>query len=152
MPTPVRRLETRGMKTLYVSAIALVTIAIATCVLFGTIGWVAIGFGVLTDCTDNYSCSATSCAPCRTTGLWINAGGLAQVLLAGAGVGLLVRGLRTRQTAPLACGGAVLLVASVVIIAGTSWQAQRSYCQPGSPGYRSNFPGQRAPRPVDERH
>jgi hypothetical protein len=139
MSNRVRRRETRGMKTLYVSAITLVTVAIAICLLFGTIGWVAIGFGVLTDCTNNYDCSATHCAPCATTGLWINAGGLAQLLLAGAGVGLLIRGLRTRQSGRLASGGAVLLVSSVLIVAGTTWQAQRSYCQPGSPGYRSSY-------------
>src|SRR3954447_11335626 len=112
MSNPVRRRETRGMKTLHVSAIALVTVAFAICLLFGTIGWFAVGFAVLTDCTNNYSCSATNCPPCATTGLWINAGGLAQLLLATAGVGVLIRGLRTRQTGRLASGAAVLLVSS----------------------------------------
>jgi len=56
------------MKTLFVSAIALVMVAIAMCLLFGTIGWFAVGFAVLTDCTNNHDCSTTNCAPCRTTG------------------------------------------------------------------------------------
>jgi hypothetical protein len=127
------------MKTLYVSAIAFVTVAIGICLLFGTIGWFAVGFAVMTDCTNNYSCSATSCSPCATTGLWINAGALAQQLLAAAGVAVLIRGLRTRQSGQLASSGALLLVSSVLIIVGTTWQAQGSYCQPGSPGYRSSY-------------
>ena len=127
------------MRTLYVAAVVFVAVATAICLLFGTIGWFVIGFGVLTDCTNNYSCSATNCAPCARTGLWINAGGLAQLLLAAAGVGVLVRGRRTGRAGRLARGGAVLLVSSVLIVAGTTWQAQRSYCQPGSPGYPSSY-------------
>ncbi len=127
------------MKTLYVSAIAFLTVAIGICLLFGTIGWFAVGFGVMTDCTNNYSCSTTGCPPCATTGLWINVGGLAQQLLAAAGVAVLIRGLRTRQSGRLASGGAVLLVSSVLIIVGTTWQAKGSYCQPGSPGYVSSY-------------
>ena len=127
------------MKTLYVCALALVAVAIETCLLFGTVAWLATGFGVLTDCTNNYSCSTDNCAPCRTTGLWVNAGGLAQQLLAAAGLGVLIRGLRTRRTGRLASAGAALLVSSVLINAGTTWQAERSYCQPGSPGYRDSY-------------
>ena len=127
------------MKTLYVSALAFVAVATAVCVLFGTIGWFAVGFGVMTDCTNNYSCSTTGCAPCATTGRWINVGGLAQQLLAAAGVAVLIRGQRTRQSGRLASGGAVLLVSSVLIMVGTTWEAERSYCQPGSPGYVGSY-------------
>jgi hypothetical protein len=131
--------ETREMKASIVAAIALLTVAIGTCLLFGTIGWFAVGFGVMTDCTDNYSCSPTGCSPCATTALWINVGGLAQLLLAVAGVGVLVRGLRTKQSGRLAVGGLVLLMSSVLIVVGTTWRAQGSYCQPGSPDYRSSY-------------
>ena len=96
-----------------------------------------VGFGVMTDCTNNYSCSTTSCSPCATTELWINAGALAQQLLAAAGIVVLVRGLRTSQIGLLASSGVVLLVSSPLIIFGTTWLAQGSYCQPGSPGYVS---------------
>jgi hypothetical protein len=139
------------MKTLHIAAIALVMVAIGICLLFGTIGWFAVGFGVMTDCTDDYStrasesagnaisCSTTGCGPCATTALWINAGALAQQLLAAAGVAVLIRGLRTRQSGRLACGAAVLLVSSVLVHVGTTWQAEGSYCQPGSPGYRNSY-------------
>jgi len=127
------------MKTLHVASIGLVVVATAIALLFGTVGWVAVGFAVLTDCTDNYDCSTTNCAPCRMTGLWLNAGGLAQLLLAATGVGLLIRGVRMRQTDRLAVGGAMLVVASVSVVLGTSWLAERSYCQPGSPGYVDSY-------------
>jgi hypothetical protein len=97
------------MRTLYVAAaIALVSVAIAICFLLGTIGWFVIGLGVLTDCTNNYSCSATNCAPCRTTGLWINAGGLAELLLAATGIGVLTSARQVRTSARRRCDVAVL--------------------------------------------
>ncbi len=127
------------MKALRVAAIALVTLAIGTCLLLGTIGWFAVGFALMTDCTNNYNCSATGCSPCRTTGLWINVGGMAQQLLAAAGVAVLIRGLRTKQSGHLACGGLVVLLSSVLIVVGTTWRAQGSYCQPGSVEYRVSY-------------
>ena len=127
------------MKTFHVITTALVTVAIGMCLLLGTVGWFTVGFGVLTDCTNNYSCSSTGCSPCATTERWINAGGVAQLLLAGAGVAVLIRGLRTRRSRQMALGGAVLLVSSTLIFVGTTWLAQGSYCQPGSPGYRDSY-------------
>jgi hypothetical protein len=93
----------------------------------------------MTDCTNSYSCSTTSCSPCATTGLWINAGGLAQLLLAAAGIGLLVRAVRMKQSRKLTSGGLVVLMSSVLIVIGTTWLAQSSYCQPGSKDYRSSY-------------
>jgi hypothetical protein len=119
------------MKAMYLAAIALVMLAIGACLLFGTIGWFAVGFGVMTDCTDSYSSSPTGFSPCTTAGLWINAGALAQQLLAAAGVGVLIRGLRTRESGRLASCGAVLLVSSVLIMVGTTWLAEGSYCPAG---------------------
>ena len=63
------------------------TVAICCCVLLGTVGWFAVGFGTMTDCTNSYSCSTQSCQPCAVAGRWINVGGIAQWLLAGLGVG-----------------------------------------------------------------
>jgi hypothetical protein len=123
----------------YVAAVALVMVAIEICLMLGTIGWFAVGFGVLTDCTDNYDCSTGACGSCGTTAFWINAGALAQQLLAAAGVAVLIRGLRTRQAGRLASSGAVLLVSSMLIIVGTTRLAESSYCQPGSPGYRDSY-------------
>jgi hypothetical protein len=140
MSNPHRRRETREMKTLrLVAAIALVTVAIGTSLLFGTLGWFAAGFGVMTDCTDNYSAGGPGSSPCATTALWLNVGGLAQQLLACTGVGLVVRGLRTEQSGRLAAGGLVVLVSSVLIMVGTTWGAEGSYCRPGSPDYRTSY-------------
>jgi len=127
------------MKTLSVAGIVLVSVAIGTCLLLGTFGWLAVGFGIMTDCTNNYGCSKTGCTPCVTTGRWINAGGIAQFVLAGMGVTGLVRGLRAKQRAYLAVGGAALLATSVLTILGTTWRAQESYCQPGTPGYARSY-------------
>jgi hypothetical protein len=139
MSDRAKRRETREMKLLAVAATALLMLAIGICLMFGTIGWFAVGFGVMTDCTNNYNCSTTNCSPCATTGLWINAGALAQQLLAAAGVGLLFRALRMEQIRQLALGGLVVLMSSVLIVVGTTWLAEGSYCQPGSTGYRSSY-------------
>lgn len=129
------------MKTSSVVGIVSVSIAIAigACLLLGTVGWFAVGFGIMTDCTNNYSCSQTGCTPCATTGRWINTGGIAQFVLAGIGVALLVRGLAAKPRAHLAVGAVALLAMSVLTMVGTTWRAQESYCQPGTPGYARSY-------------
>ncbi|HET7327597.1 MAG TPA: hypothetical protein VFJ14_09975 [Nocardioidaceae bacterium] len=127
------------MKALSIAGIVLVSVAIGTCLLLGTFGWFAVGFSMMTDCTNNYNCTATSCTPCATTGRWINAGGIAQWVLAGMGVVVLRTGMRAKQRAYLVGGGGMLLAMSVLTIAGTTWLAQESYCQPGTPGYISSY-------------
>ncbi len=138
-PGPDVRHKAREMTTLRIAAGSLVALAIGTCLVLGTFGWLVVGFGVMTDCTNEYSCSTTSCSPCRTTGLWINVGGLGQLLLAAVGVGVLVRGLRTRRSGYMAVGGVALLVSSVLIVVGTTWLAESSYCRPGTADYRSSY-------------
>jgi hypothetical protein len=32
-----------------------------------TLGSSSVGFGVMTNCTDTHSCTATGCTPCETT-------------------------------------------------------------------------------------
>lgn len=122
-----------------VAGVALVSLAIGTCVLLGTLGWFVVGFGTMTDCTTNYSCTETGCAPCASAARWINVGGLAQLGLAGAGIAALVRGLRRRRPATLLLGGATILAMSVLTALGTTWLAQESYCQPGTPGYARSY-------------
>ncbi len=63
------------------AGLIVVWIAIGTSLLLGTFGWFAVGFGMMTDCTDNYSCSQTGCAPCATTGRWITVDALTQWVL-----------------------------------------------------------------------
>ncbi len=127
------------MKIFSVAGVVLVSAAIGTALILGTLGWFAVGFGMMTDCTNDYSCTETGCTPCATTGRWINAGGVAQLVLAGVGVVALVLRLRAKQCAHLVVDAAALLALSVLTIIGTTWQAQESYCQPGTPGYSSSY-------------
>ncbi len=128
-----------GQRVLTVVGIVLVALGIVMSILLGTLGWFGIGFGIMTDCTNNYSCTETGCAPCDTTGAWINAGGIIQLGLAVAGVVLLVRGLNSSHRAVLALGGVALVVASVATVVGTTWRAEESFCQPGTPGYVASY-------------
>lgn len=123
----------------YVLGLVLVSLAIAVCVLLGTLGWFAVGFGMMTECTNNYSCTATGCPPCDTTERWINAGGVVQWLLAAAGLAVLLLGIRSKRWLPLLSGGAVLLVVAPLAFLATTTQASRSHCQPGTPGYESSY-------------
>ncbi len=122
-----------------VVGVVLISLAIATSVVLGTVGWFAVGFGMMTDCTNNYSCTETGCSPCTTTERWINLGGVAQLLLAVVGVVVLVTGLRARLRTALVVAGAALLATSVLTVVGTTWRAQESYCRPGTPGYATSY-------------
>ncbi|WP_243058478.1 hypothetical protein [Nocardioides sp. SR21] len=127
------------MRISYVLGVVLVSLAIGVCMLLGSLGWFAVGFGMMTDCTNNYSCTETGCPPCGTTERWINAGGITQWILAGAGVVVLVLGARSGRAATLIGGGAVLLVVSTLTIVGTTWRASESFCQPGTRGYDTSY-------------
>jgi hypothetical protein len=109
--------------------------------ILGTLGWFVVGFGMMTDCTNDYSCTVAGCSPCATTERWINGGGLAQLLLTGAGVGVLLLGKRPERRAFLAFGAAALLALSLLTFVGTTWRALESYCQPGTLGYASSYCG-----------
>ena len=41
--------------------------------LLGTLGYVMVGFGVISNCTDQFGCGSDTCAPCAAAGSWINA-------------------------------------------------------------------------------
>ncbi|MFC5493609.1 hypothetical protein [Nocardioides caricicola] len=122
-----------------VLGVVLVSVAIALCVLLGSLGWFAVGFGMMTDCTNNYSCTETGCPPCATTERWINAGGVVQWILAAAGVVVLVLGASSGRAATFVVGGAALLVVSPLVMVGTTWRASESFCQPGTPGYDASY-------------
>ena len=108
------------MKTPTVAGIVLLTLAIGTALLLGTLGWLVVGFGTMTDCTNDYSCSSTGCPPCATAGRWINAGGIIQWVIAGGAVAILVRGLRAGRPSHLLIGGATLLSMSVLTVVATT--------------------------------
>ncbi len=127
------------MSVRYGLGLVLLSFAIAVCFLFGTLGWFSIGFGMMTDCTNNYNCTTTGCEPCAHAGRWINAGGIAQWVLAVLGVVVLVRGVRAKRWGQLMFGGAAIVVISVLTLVGTTWRANESFCQPGTPGYQASY-------------
>src|SRR4051794_40064930 len=139
MPTTSPRATIDVMRLLTALSVTAMTLAICCCVLLGTAGWFAEGFGTLTDCTNNYSCSTQSCQPCAAAGRWINLGGIAQWLLAAVGVVLLVRGVRNPRVAQLTISAGVILFASAITALGTGWRASESYCQPGTADYSSSY-------------
>lgn len=127
------------MSPLRIVGVVLVCLAVVTSLFLGTFGWFAMGFATMTDCTNDYSCSASSCEPCRATALLINGGGVAQLVLAGSGIVLGVVGWRVPRRGFLAWAGLALLAVSVATFAGTSALARDSYCEPGSSGYRESY-------------
>ena len=127
------------MKLRSLTGTVVLSTAIGTGLLLGTFGWFAVGLGLMTDCTNNYSCSPAGCPPCASAGRWVNAGGLAQLTLAGTGIAVLVRGLRTGQRTRLAVRGAALLATSLLTVVGTTWLAQESYCRPGTAAYAGSY-------------
>ncbi len=121
------------------SAVGLVLVSIAIgSSLLGTFGTFAVGFGIMTDCTNNYSCSSTGCVPCarRAAG---SLGGIAQWVLAATGVVFLIRAQRLKRRAGLATRGVALLAVAVLTFVGTTWRAQESYCRPGTSEYDRSY-------------
>ena len=127
------------MRISVVLGVVLLSLAIGACVLLGTLGWLAVGFGTLSSCTDDYSCATSGCPPCVTTQRWVNAGGVIPWVLAVVGTVVLVRGVRAARASMLLVCGLVVLTASAVSFAGTTWRAQESYCRPGTPGYDDSY-------------
>ena len=70
------------------------TVALTEALALATVGWWAVGFGVGSTCTDDFSCVSSSCAPCASFNAWWIAGGIGQWILVVAAVVLLVLGLR----------------------------------------------------------
>lgn len=142
------------MKPLSVLGVVLASTAILSCLVLGSVGWLAAGMGVLTGCTNDYSCSTTGCDPCAAAGRWITVGGVLQWLLLGLGIAVVVRGRRADRRTWWAAGGAAVLAASLLTVVATTWAAQESYCRPGTPGYADSYcsvgsvraPGPSAPR------
>ena len=98
-----------------------VPLALGTTVVFGA------GFGILSACTDTYSCTTTGCAPCRPAGTWLNAGWAVQGVLLVAGLVLAVLARRGRGTGSLRPAALVVARISVVTAAVTTALAIVSY-------------------------
>jgi hypothetical protein len=74
--------------------LALTGTALAVTLLAGTIGWFGTGFGIMTTCTNDFSCGLGSCAPCAKAHAWVTANGIGQWALAAVAVVILVLGRR----------------------------------------------------------
>lgn len=107
---------------LAVVAALLVTSATATLVSFG------LGFGVVTDCTNEYSCTETGCTPCATAGRWLRIGWAFQgLLLLGAIVLTVLAGGRRLRTQVIATAALAICLASLAGIFVTGVGASGSY-------------------------
>lgn len=62
--------------------------------LLGSLGFFVVGFGVGSNCTDQFDCGRDTCAPCASSFSWINAGAIGQWALVVAVIVLLIVGLR----------------------------------------------------------
>ncbi|HYF73441.1 MAG TPA: hypothetical protein VD864_11510 [Nocardioides sp.] len=114
-------------RVVLVGGIVLVGLAILTSAVLGTLGWFAVGFGVMTDCTNQYSCSDTGCGPCDRAEAWLGAGAALQMVLVVTGTLILLRGVLGRRPALLTTAGAILLAVSVLTIVATTSGARASY-------------------------
>ena len=76
----------------------------------GSVGWWGAGFGVISSCTDHFSCVIDTCAPCATANYWIDAGAIGQwIFVIGAFV-LLMLGMKRPRWRP------VVVIASIAIM------------------------------------
>ena len=101
--------------------------ALAVTLLLATFGSFAVSFGGLTECTNEYRCTVTDCAPCAPANDWFTAGWAGQVLLLLA-TGMLVL-LAARRVRPRAVRAAALWLTAIspVLFVGTTVLAQRSF-------------------------
>lgn len=99
-------------------------VSLAVVLFLATIGSFGVGFGVMTNCTNTYNCTAAGCAPCETTSAWLTAGRLGQggLLLAGGVLVVLAalgRRLRAVRLGALALGplsAALIVVTSALAV------------------------------------
>lgn len=123
-----RRLSSEGGSSVMLLAIGLALV-------LGTLGYFAVGFGTLTDCTNAYDCTETGCAPCQAAQHWLLAGAVIQGLLAAGGFALLLLSWwRFRNRIVLLLAAVVLAAASLTAFASTKAAADHSFCRSGDSG------------------
>ncbi|TQN35714.1 hypothetical protein FHU33_4943 [Blastococcus colisei] len=100
--------------------------SLAAVLVLATVGSFGVGVGVMTSCTNTYSCTSTGCSPCATTNAWLTAGWTGQGVLLLVGGTLAV--LATRRAGPRAVRAAALLLGplGVALFVGTTALAVRS--------------------------
>jgi hypothetical protein len=104
-----------------------VVLAVLVPLLLGTAVVFGVGFGVMTACTDTYSCTVTGCAPCRSTSSWLNAGWAAQGVLLIAAVALAATARRGLGPAVVRTATFAIVCLSVLAIVVTTALAVHSY-------------------------
>ena len=102
-------------------------LAVVVPLLLGTVVVFAVGFGVLSACTDTYSCTVTGCAPCRPASSWLNGGWAAQGVLLVAAVMLAVAARRGLRPATVRAAGPTIAGLSVLVLLVTTALAMSSY-------------------------
>ena len=103
------------------------SISLAGVLFLATVGSFAAGFGVMTDCTDTYSCTTSACRPCSATSTWLNVGWVVQGLLLLIGTGLVVLSARRIQLRVVRSGALILGAASLAVFAVSTSLAISSY-------------------------
>jgi hypothetical protein len=96
--------------------------------LLGSLGFFVVGFGVGSNCTDQFDCGRDTCAPCASSFSWVNAGAIGQWVLVIAVIVLLIVGLRRpllRRIMAVGLWGVVPV--SCAWIAVSTGVAQRSF-------------------------
>ena len=102
-------------------------VSLAVVLGLATFGGFAAGFGVMTDCTNTYSCTVTDCRPCQAADTWLDVGWIAQGVLLLVGAVLAVLGGRRIQPRAVRLGALALGAVSVTLFAATTFLAVRSF-------------------------
>jgi hypothetical protein len=95
-------------------------VSVAVVLFLATIGSFGVGFGVMTNCTNTYSCTAAGCAPCETTSAWLTTGWIGQGVLLFAGIALVVLAALRRGLRAVRLGALLLGPLSVALIVATT--------------------------------
>ena len=95
-------------------------VALAVVLFQATVGSLGVCFGVMTGCTNTYSCTSTGCEPCATTSAWLTAGWIGQGVLLLATVVLVVLAARHRWLHAVRAAALVLTALSVALIVVTT--------------------------------
>jgi uncharacterized membrane protein len=98
-----------------------VVLALATLGGFGT------SFGVMTNCTNTYGCTATECRPCATASSWLEVGWAVQGVLVLVGIALAVLALRGVRSSPVRWAGWLLGPVGLALMIGTTTLANSSF-------------------------
>ncbi|MGY1762062.1 hypothetical protein ACI79G_11565 [Geodermatophilus sp. SYSU D00779] len=95
-------------------------VALAVVLFLATVGSLGVGFGVMTNCTNTYSCTSTGCEPCATTSAWLTAGWIGQGVLLLVAVALVVLAVRHRRLPAVRATALALTPLSVALVVVTT--------------------------------